>query len=138
VLIIDDEPDVRESLRSLLGMEPGLHIEVAASFTEGSIKVTNADWDLIISDERLPDGSGTEILARVAQTRPPTRLALMSAHQDFSVAVRAINMAKIDDFIEKPWEPEELVARVRRMLQEGGRRELHQQFRGVRRIGPAK
>jgi DNA-binding NtrC family response regulator len=136
ILLIDDEDDVRTSLRDLLRELPGCSVEVARNCAEGTVKANGAPWDVIICDERMPDGSGTELLSRVARSAPATRLILMSAHQDFAMAVRAINEAKVDAFVEKPWEPGELLQRLTRLLQERpARAGSNLQSRTFRRIG---
>lgn len=116
ILLVDDEVDVRTSLRDLLGELPDVTVEVARNCAEGTVKASGAPWDIIICDEHMPDGSGLELLTRISATAPATRLILMSAHQDFAMAVRAINEAKVDAFLEKPWEPEQLLQRVQRLL----------------------
>lgn len=136
ILLVDDEADVLASLRDLLLVVPDCTVETAASYAEGTVKAAGRAWDLIICDERMPDGSGLDLLARVAKTAPATRLILMTAYQDFGIAVRAINQAKVDEFIEKPWDPDAMVQRVTHMLQERpSRAPANLQARTFRRIG---
>ena len=137
ILVIDDEPDVRQCLVELLALVPGCNTESASNFAEGCVKALGAPWEIILCDERLPDGRGTDILTRVAAKSPNTRLVLMSAHQDFRMAIQAINSAHVDEFLEKPWEPEVLLERLQRMLQESSSwNAQNQRLRSFRRIGP--
>ena len=139
ILVVDDEDDLRESLCELLRTLPDVHVEAARGFSEGTIKALGKEWDLVLSDERMPDGSGTDLLRRLALSKPAVRLVLMSAHQDFAMAIRAINHGRVDEFLEKPYDPEKLLERVRQMLQENpGRRDEGDpslQLRTFRRIG---
>jgi DNA-binding NtrC family response regulator len=139
ILVVDDEDDVRSSLCELLRTLPDVTVESARNFAEGTVKASSKDWDLVISDERMPDGNGTDLLRRIALTKPAVRLVLMSAHQDFGMAVRAINHGRVDEFMEKPWDPEGLLERIRLMLQETPQRaaagDPSLQLRTFRRIG---
>jgi DNA-binding NtrC family response regulator len=136
VLLIEDEPDVQATLRDLLSSVPGCTVETASSFTEGLMKARSRTWDLIISDHRLPDGMGLDILSQIAATQPVTRLVLTSAFHDFDMAIRAINSARIDHFVQKPWDPEELLRLVARLLQQTSARDREQmRMRAFRRVG---
>lgn len=112
VLIVDDEPDVVSTLRDLLGGLLGLSVEAAHGFREGLARVEGEPWDLVISDERMPDGSGCDLLAAAAAQRPGARRMLMTAYVDTIVTVRAINVAHADYYMQKPWDPEEMLRAV--------------------------
>jgi response regulator RpfG family c-di-GMP phosphodiesterase len=118
ILVVDDEPDVRASLRELLLVLPDCSIAVAGSLGEARRKAAEEAWDLIISDERLPDGRGVHLLAEAALSSPTTWRVLMSAFQDFDMLQRAVNAAHIDEFIQKPWDPAHVLARVQRIVEE--------------------
>lgn len=134
ILVIDDEPDVGRALAELLGSMPGCEALHVLTFVEGLVRLRTEPWDLVISDERLRDGSGTDLLAEAAATRPQTRRALMTAYSDHAIPVGAINKARADLFIEKPWEPAALLARVDALLRSD--RTLATKASPVRRITP--
>lgn len=135
ILVIEDEADIRTTMRDLLGTIPNTHVEMAATFAEGLMKARSRTWDLILSDHRLPDGMGLDILAQVAATQPVTRLVLISAFQDFEMAIKAINSARIDQFVQKPWDPEEFLQLVSRLLQQTSARDREQmRMRAFRRL----
>lgn len=117
VLIIDDEVDAAASLRDLLRTLPDTEVETASSFAEGRAKAGARAWDLVIADERLPDGRGLDILEEVSRRSPDTLRVLTSAFSDFDMMLRAVNVAHIDHFIEKPPEPEEVLAWVEQALE---------------------
>lgn len=108
VLIVDDEADIRASLRDLLGLLPELRVETAGSFTEGRAKAAAGVWDIVLSDQRLPDGRGSELLAEVARARPATTRVLMSAFQDEDA--RHPRGAVYNHFFQKPWDPDRMLS----------------------------
>jgi DNA-binding NtrC family response regulator len=116
ILVVDDEPDVRRSLQDLLGYLPECEVEVAATFAEGRVKAQQGGWDIIITDERLPDGRGVDILAEISRTHPDIPRVLMSAFSDFDMMLRGVNAAHIDHFIQKPWDPDVVMDWVKRTL----------------------
>jgi DNA-binding NtrC family response regulator len=118
ILVIDDEPDVLQSLRDLLGLLPDCEIVAAPNFKEGLAQGSLGGWDIVLTDQRLPDGRGVDILAEVAKLHPGTTLLLMSAFQDFDMMIRGVNAAHIDYFIQKPWEPADVLKRIEQMLQD--------------------
>ena len=64
ILVIDDEPDVREMLQFLLE-EEGFQVETAPDGTSGIAKLAGRDYDLVLLDLMLPDLSGMEVLQRI-------------------------------------------------------------------------
>lgn len=118
ILIIEDEPDVARSLAELLLTLPECDVEVAADAVTGSRRAEAEAWDLVVADERLPGGSGTDLLAALARLRPETRRVLVTAYADPSIPPRAINEAHVDAYFQKPWDPEVLTRQVRALLRE--------------------
>lgn len=62
---------------------------------------------LVLSDQRMPRMSGVELLAEIARTSPETKRVLLTAYADTDAAIRAINAAKVDHYLLKPWDPPE-------------------------------
>jgi DNA-binding NtrC family response regulator len=116
VLIVDDEADIRSSLQDLLGLLPDLRVEVAGSFREGKAKATTDAWDIVLSDQRLPDGRGTELLAEVARAQPGTTRVLMSAFQDEDV--RQSRGPGVTHFLQKPWDPAHMLRWLEGLLEQ--------------------
>lgn len=122
ILVVDDEEDVCAALQSLLGLLEGCTVECARSYAEGAAKARAGGWDLILSDERLPDGRGMHILVEASRAGSAKALALMTAYPVLEVAQEALHLARVDAFFQKPWEPEDLLLRVQRMFEDGGAR----------------
>jgi DNA-binding NtrC family response regulator len=135
ILVIDDEPDVRESLEGLLGLLPDVEVATAGSFAEGRAKMRAEHWDIIFSDQRLQDGRGVDILAEAATARPEAVRVLMSAFQDFDALLRGVNAAHIDHFIQKPWGPSDVVEWTRGILDARAKGLVPEKRGPFRRVG---
>ncbi len=111
VLVIDDEPAIRESLAFALGRDG---FEVLAA---GSLQGARAAWeraDLLILDLMLPDGSGVDFLRWLRQhSRVP--VLILSSRGDETDRVVGLELGA-DDYVVKPFSPREVVARVRAVL----------------------
>lgn len=99
ILIIDDEKNIRNSLKSAL-QRRGHEITTACSFAEGS-KHLDTDYDLILLDIMLGDGNGLELLKQFLKKNRRHMVVMISGHADVDMAVGAIR-AGAYDFIEKP------------------------------------
>lgn len=112
VLIVDDEPRVLDSLEALLAME---HRILRAERGEDALgMLTEEPVALIISDQRMPGVTGTELLARSLTIAPETVRILLTAFTDVDALMESINAANIYHFVIKPWDPKELLHTVRR------------------------
>ncbi len=99
-LVIDDEPDIRELLAITLGR---MKIEVATAGDYASaIKALGPErFDLVLTDMRLPDGDGLDIVDWIQHHRPGVPVAVITAHGNVEAAVRALKLGAFD-FISKP------------------------------------
>jgi thioredoxin reductase (NADPH) len=114
ILVVDDDPQVlaavRRDLRSkyrdhytVVGVGSG----VEALDTARDLKSRGDALAMIISDQRMPQMSGTEVLARSLEYYPQARRVLLTAYSDIDAAVRAINEAHLHHYLSKPWDPPE-------------------------------
>jgi adenylate cyclase len=112
VLVVDDEPRVLDSLEALLAME---YRVVRAERAEGALEILGReDIALVLSDQRMPGMTGTELLTRSLEVSPETVRVLLTAFTDAEALMASINAANIYHFILKPWDPTELAHTVRR------------------------
>lgn len=119
VLLVDDEPDIRDSLQMLL--EAGLENIQVASAESGALALEilqRRPVDLIITDYKMPGMNGLEFLQRAQKIAPKTPRILVTAFPDLEIAIRAINEAGIENFFTKPFEPDQVLDVVRSILQE--------------------
>jgi len=99
-LIVDDEPDIRELLSITLGR---MNIDVtAAGDYRSAVKLLGAErYDLVLTDMRLPDGDGLDLVKWIQDHRPGLPVAVITAHGNVEAAVRALKLGAFD-FISKP------------------------------------
>jgi two-component system, NtrC family, response regulator HydG len=115
VLVADDDPGVRYTLREILDSE-GLAVEEAADGAEALAKFEASPVPLVVTDLRMPGLDGMELLRRVVAAAPGTRVVVITAHGSERQAVEAMK-AGAYDYFRKPFETEELLAVVRRALE---------------------
>jgi len=106
VLVIDDEPDIRELLEITLG-RMGLNTVSAANCKEAKEYLAKQEFDLCLTDLKLPDGSGIDLVNAVQQLNYPLPVAVFTAHGNTDAAITAMK-AGAYDFISKPVNLEQL------------------------------
>lgn len=111
VLIVDDEPEVRDVLVRALERE-GHRTLTAGSLEEATSQLHAPDLDLVVLDLGLPDGSGVTLCRSLRSTRPALPILVLTARSEVSQRVEALD-AGADDFLAKPFAIAELRARVR-------------------------
>ncbi len=116
ILIVDDEQNILSSLSRVLRTEDR-QVHTAGCVQEGIEKLKALGGiDLVISDNRMPDGTGVDFLVKVKQLYPDTIRILFTGYPDLDAAIQAINKGQVYRFITKPWENEELKLIVRQSL----------------------
>ena len=92
---------------------------------------------LFLSDQRMPGMSGVDFLEKAMHFYPEAKRALMTAYADTEAAIKAINTARIDYYLTKPWDPpEEKLYPVLDDLLEAWNQHYKPAFEGIRVIGP--
>src|SRR3954447_2895933 len=116
LLIIDDEPNVCDSVHDLLRRE--FRVLKAHSAEEGYRLMQEEEVHIIMSDQRMPQVTGVELLAKVKARYPQAIRMLFTGYADLESIIAAINQGHIFGFLKKPWQPEELEAAVRQAAAE--------------------
>src|SRR5436853_1430497 len=111
VLIVDDEAEIRESLRTLLELE-GYEVESASSGEEGLSRMGERTFDLVLLDVALPDRNRLDLLVGLRSLDPLMSVVMITAYGTVENAVRAMQSGAAN-FIQKPWDNEKLLADVR-------------------------
>jgi DNA-binding NtrC family response regulator len=115
VLFVDDELAVVEGLKRSLWKEPYV-VLTAGSAAEALEILETTSVDVIVSDERMPCVSGSELLKRVQHAYPKTIRIMLTGEAGLPAAVRAINEGSLYRFLNKPLSPTELVQTIRQAL----------------------
>jgi DNA-binding NtrC family response regulator len=117
VLVVEDDPLVRSFLADVLAGE-GHRVESAANGREGLARLAQENWDLVITDLRMPGLDGLALLREGRKARPETRWIVVTAHGSVENAVEAMK-AGASDYLLKPFKnPDEVRLVAQRALQE--------------------
>ena len=111
LLIVDDEPDVCDSVHDLLRRE--FRVLKAHSGQEGFRLMQEEEVHIIMTDQRMPQVSGVELLTKVKARNPQAVRMLFTGYADLESIIAAINQGHVYHFLKKPWQPEELIEAVR-------------------------
>src|SRR6185503_3738032 len=114
ILIVDDEPGIRQSLKGVFSDE-GFTTDAVASGEDCLKKLDEASYDLIFLDIWLPGIDGLETLRRLREKSPATRVVMISGHATIATAVSATKLGAFD-FIEKPLSLEHTLLTARNAL----------------------
>ena len=99
-LVVDDEPDIRDLLSITLG-RMDIDVDTAGDHATAVRKLGSETYDLVLTDMRLPDRDGLEIVEWIQAHRPGVPVAVITAHGNVEAAVRALKLGAFD-FISKP------------------------------------
>lgn len=114
VFIVDDDPSVRDSLALLLSLRG--HASLVFSSAEDFLGALQPDWTgCVVADIRMPGMSGLELQEHLSRQVPTLPVIVVTAHGDVTAARRAF-LAQAVDFIEKPFDGEQLMASIERAL----------------------
>jgi DNA-binding response OmpR family regulator len=113
ILLVDDEPLVREELGALL-QDEGYEIITAADGDEGVDLFRKSSPDFVITDVRMPRRDGLSLAMTIRRENPTVPITIITGHGTETLAIDAIR-AGVTDFIKKPVRPEELSAALHRM-----------------------
>src|SRR3954453_402766 len=117
VLIVDDEPDIREVLELTLG-RMNLETRTAANVDEARHLLDEFRFDLCLTDMRLPDGNGIDLVRYIQEKFPYLPVAVITAFGNMETAVSALKAGAFD-FVSKPLDLNDLRNIVRSALRVG-------------------
>ena len=136
VLVVDDEPAVRESLERVLRHD-GFEVAVASDGREAIRRLAVVRPDLVLLDVLMPQIDGLEVCRRMRDTGDRTPVLMLTARDAVTDRVAGLE-AGADDYLAKPFVLEELLARVRALLRRSGWEENRQVLRfGDLELDPA-
>lgn len=114
LLLVEDDADIAETLVAFLERQ-GFVVDQAPTLKIARTAVLENDFDLILLDRMLPDGEGLSLLEFTTSHNKPQRIILLTALADLDDKVRGLESGA-HDYIAKPFEPRELLARIRNVL----------------------
>jgi response regulator RpfG family c-di-GMP phosphodiesterase len=125
ILLIDDESGVLNALLRLLrltpiavrGVEWRPRVDVFTSPIEALKSAAECAYDLVVSDFRMPEMDGVAVLRRMRDLQPDCARVILSGYTDLNGLIGAINEARIDRFIAKPWNDFEFVSTLAQVLE---------------------
>ncbi len=112
VLFVDDEINILKALQRLLRHEP-MNVLTASRGSEALALLDQHEVQLVVSDQRMPEMSGVDLLTAVRQRHPDLVRMLLTGYTEIQMAVDAINRGEIYRLITKPWNDDELRATIR-------------------------
>ncbi|MDE5706692.1 MAG: sigma-54 dependent transcriptional regulator [Alistipes sp.] len=118
ILIIDDDVTLSVMLRTWLGKR-GFEVDTAADLATGRKLLGAGDYALILSDMRLPDGEGTDLLQWTAEHAAATPVIVMTGYAEIGNAVNSMKLGA-RDYISKPVRPDELLRKIREAIDSAG------------------
>jgi len=118
ILVVDDDPEIRKLLGRYL-VQQGFRVELAANIAELKEQLAVHDVDLIVLDVLLPDGSGLDFCRNLRATRSDVPVILLTALKEDVDRIIGLEIGA-DDYVGKPFNPRELVARIRAVLRRRG------------------
>lgn len=116
ILAVDDEPANLRMLERLF--RKNYRVLTAASGEEALSVLNREDVSLIITDQRMPGMTGTELLRESLRTNPDTMKIILTGYTDLDTLVDAINTTRVYKFVNKPWDPFALRQTVEDALRE--------------------
>ena len=133
LLIVDDECEIVESLGETF--RGGFDILRAHSGQEALALFRAHAPKLILTDQRMPEMTGLELLREIKQINPAVIAIMVTGYSDIDVVIEAINTGLVWKYVTKPWYHEELrrlvIAAARKYLQDSGMDEARYRFPGV-------
>lgn len=121
ILVVEDEEKIREVIIAYLKKE-GFEAHEAATGESAWSELANQPFDLVLLDLMLPDMNGEELCQKI-RTAYPTPIIMLTAKSSISHRIHGLSVGA-DDYMVKPFDPQELIARIRTVLRRTNQQEL--------------
>ncbi len=128
ILVVDDEPSARSTLALIL-KKRGHQVTQAEGVKAAATVLADESFDIVVTDLRMPDGNGLEVLRTVRAHSPGAAVIVLTAYAGWESAKEAMQLGAFDYF-EKGREPDELLHRMEKALQEQSLRRENENLRG--------
>lgn len=114
ILLIEDEPELRKSIKTYLSQE-GFLVETAIEYNKGSEKVTSYEYDCILVDISLPNGNGLDIIQQLKSIGSKAGIIIISAKNSSDDKIAGLDLGA-DDYLAKPFNLAELNSRIKALI----------------------
>ena len=118
VLVVEDEPRLAENIAAALKERPGYAVDISTNGEEALLFCRSRSYDLILLDLMLPKLSGRQVLSRLRAAQDATPVLVLTAVSETQMTVELLN-AGADDYLTKPFDLGELIARARALIRRG-------------------
>ena len=116
ILVIDDEDIVRISCQRILIPE-GYEVVTTRSASEGFKMLGEGCFDVVLTDLKMPDIDGIEVLRRIKEEWPDIEVIMITGYQTITTAVQAIKLGAFD-YIEKPFTPDSIITAIAKAVEQ--------------------
>jgi DNA-binding NtrC family response regulator len=117
IVLVDDEDMVLTSLNSFLTLETDYDVKTFVSVKEALEYIKTGRVDLVVSDYLMPEMDGISFLAKVREIKPEVPRIILTGYADKENAIKAINNVGLFQYIEKPWDNDDLLIILRNGLE---------------------
>ena len=122
ILVVDDDSSFCIMLKTFLSKK-GHSVSEAFSVSEALKQFAADEFDIVLTDYRLPDGSGLDILREVKSQKPEAGVIIMTGYADIRMAVKTIKLGAFD-YVAKPINPDEITLTIQNLLSQGNTKEV--------------
>jgi response regulator RpfG family c-di-GMP phosphodiesterase len=118
ILVVDDDEDILDAMHLILNNVNQFesHIETAKDAKSAMAEMEKDEYDVVLSDYKMPNMNGIDLLTWVKDNHPKTARILITGYPSIETVKDAINKANIDYFVEKPWDSNELKSSINVVL----------------------
>ena len=122
ILIVEDDQTLAKNLKEVL-IKDGFAVDTANSKENGLIAIEVNEYDCVVLDINLPDGSGFDLLSQLRQQEDQTPIIIVTARGEVEDKIKGLNLGA-DDYIPKPIDTYELIARIRAVIRRNSQNAL--------------
>jgi DNA-binding NtrC family response regulator len=109
IVLVDDEAMILTSIRTLLTLEADYAVQTFTDPMEAAHYLSGNTVDVTVSDYLMPGMTGIQLLAEAKRLQPESTRVLLTGHADKASAIKAINEVGLFQYLEKPWDNEQLL-----------------------------
>lgn len=118
IIVVDDDRDILELIKVTLEAcgDMDISVTVTTDPNECLELLEREKYDLVISDQRMDVMDGIELLSKVKEIDPDIKRVLITAYSELELAMKAINLAQVDLYLEKPWSKDDIREKIRDLI----------------------